>query len=70
MKEYGFDAKLWAAIRITAENEAEARKLLRERLDCANAVIGPNTAHPIICEVSLEDGDDATEIFEVDGEPQ
>lgn len=68
--EYAFDVKLIAAIRIKAEDEATARKLLREYLDAAESNFGHDRdGNPLLGEASL-DVDDASgpHLYEVDGE--
>jgi hypothetical protein len=66
MKEYAFDVKLFAAIRVKASSEGAARAMLVERLDCADANFGcwPN-GDPILAEASI-DGD--ADLYEIDGE--
>lgn len=68
MHEYLFDVKLFAAIRVTADTEAEARQMMRDCIDCATANLGawPN-GDPIICEVSLDEPEN-DELIEIDGE--
>lgn len=66
MREYAFDVKLFAFIRVRAADEAEARRMLAEAFDCADANFGawPN-GDPITAEASI-DGD--ADLMEVDGE--
>jgi hypothetical protein len=66
--EYAFDVKLFAAIRVKATSEAEARQMLKDHIDAADANLGawPN-GDPITCEVSLDDPEN-DELIEVDGE--
>ncbi len=66
--EYLFDVKLFAAIRVTATTEKEARAKLIAAIDCNTANLGawPDGA-PIICEVSLDNPDEDT-LVEIDGE--
>lgn len=66
MHEYAFDVKLWAAVRIKAESEKEARRILSSHLDCVEVNLGalPN-GDPLLAEASSE-GD--ADLFEVDGE--
>lgn len=71
MKEYFFDVKLFASIRVKAESEAAARATIADCIDCADANLGawPN-GDPILCEVSLDDNErDNMPLIEVDGEP-
>ncbi|MGV1944855.1 MULTISPECIES: hypothetical protein [unclassified Agrobacterium] len=67
MKEYLFDVKLFAAIRVKAENEAQARQMLNAAFDCAdcNAGAWPN-GDPITFEAS-QDEPENDELVEVDG---
>lgn len=67
---YLFDVDLKAAIRIDAESEAEARKLLCDALDCADAILGATAdGQGILGEVSAwyEDGQGPGPLVEVDG---
>lgn len=68
MHEFLFDVTLAASIRVKASSADEARRLLRDSIDCNTANLGswPN-GDPIICEVSCPD--EADEIVEIDGEP-
>lgn len=55
MKQYLFDVKLFAAVRVTANSEVEARQMLHTTLDYAEANLGcwPD-GKPILCEVSVD----------------
>ena len=66
MKEYAFDVKLLAAIRVKAADQATARAMLKEALDCADTNFGawPN-GDPIIGEASI---DGEPDLIEIDGE--
>lgn len=66
-KEFAFDVKLFATIRVRAKNVGTARRLLRENIDCASANFGawPN-GDPIIAEASIDD--DHPELIEIDGD--
>ena len=65
--EFAFDVKLFAAIRVKANTEAEARAILKAAIDCAEANLGAwPDGSPILCEVSLDDVDDGA-LYEVDG---
>jgi hypothetical protein len=66
--EYLFDVKLFASIRVRAESEDQARRMMREHIDAADANLGawPN-GDPILCEVSLDEPDNDA-LIEVDGE--
>lgn len=68
MREYLFDVKLFAAIRVKANSEAEARQMMMDAIDCNTANLGawPN-GDPIICEVSLDEPEN-DELVEIDGE--
>lgn len=67
MKNYLFDVKLCAAIRINANSEAEARATIADVLDAAscNAGAWPN-GDPILFEASI---DGVPSLVEIDGEP-
>ncbi|KAB0269043.1 hypothetical protein [Microvirga brassicacearum] len=75
MREFAFDLKINAAIRVRAATEADARGLLIAALDCADTNFGawPN-GDPITGEASLDfdpdcmDFIEAGQLFEVDGE--
>ena len=66
-REYLFDAKLLAAFRVKAPNEAEARRKVAEALDCADANLGMMGDEPLLAEVSL-DTDEELVLAEVDGQ--
>jgi hypothetical protein len=58
MKEFAFDIRLRAALRVQAATQAEAERMLSERLDCADATLGRwHDGSPIIAEVSLDEVD-------------
>lgn len=67
MKKYTFNVKLFADITVEASSEREARKMLRETIGGSSANLGawPN-GDPIVCDVSLDDGDQ-NELLEIDG---
>ena len=66
MADYLFDVKLFAAIRVTAESESEARENVRMNIDGATANLGCwDTGEPILAEVSI---DGEIELIEIDGE--
>lgn len=68
--EYAFDVKLFAAIRVRAETEAQARKVLEELLDCASVNFGAyDGGDPIVSEVALCTDDGPPFLYELDGEP-
>lgn len=53
-KSYLFDVTLKVALRVNASSEAEARKILEESLDCADANFGSfSDGSPILGEASL-----------------
>lgn len=64
-KEYAFDLKLAAALRVRAKSQAQAEDLVRQLLETANCNAGfwPN-GDPINFEASV---DGALSLFEVDG---
>ena len=66
MTEYAFDITLAGALRVEAESEEEARRILFEAIDCADCNLGawPN-GDPILAELSLR-GEPV--LYEVDGE--
>lgn len=67
-KEYAFDCKLIAALRVKAKSQKEAEVMLREVLDAASCNAGCwSDGSPVLFEVSL-DGEPS--LFEVDGEPE
>lgn len=67
MPKYLFDVKVFAAIRVTAVSESEARENIRTKIDGATANLGCwDTGEPILAEVSI-DGD--LDLIEIDGEP-
>jgi hypothetical protein len=63
MKRYTFDVKLFAALSIEAESEAEARATVKDLLDCAscNAGAWPN-GDPILFEASVDGDLDLVEV--------
>lgn len=67
LREYTFDVTMIAAIRVKATSQREARDMLREHVDGADANLGAwPDGTPILCEVSVE-GD--ADLAEVNGEP-
>lgn len=79
-KEYAFDVKLFACVRVRATSVAEAREAMhkviscidpsKEAIDDLNALSGMDTGVKIT-EVSIsEDGESENELpFEINGEP-
>lgn len=69
MTEFAFDVLLRASLRVTAETEKEARRILAEHLDAADCNGGrwPD-GDPILFEASLADDIAAPVLFEIDGE--
>jgi hypothetical protein len=66
-REYAFDLRLLASVRVVASSEETARAILRDTLDCATANFGAlPDGTPLTGEVG-QDGDAV--LFEVDGEP-
>jgi hypothetical protein len=65
-REYTFDMKLYASIRVEAASEEEAKRLIDAHMHCAESNFGawPN-GDPILGEVSIN-GEPA--LLEVDGE--
>jgi hypothetical protein len=63
--EFLFDVKLISALRIKAESEAEARRMLTEALNCAEVNYGSINGDPLVGEASL---DGELDLVEVDGE--
>jgi hypothetical protein len=69
MTEYAFDVKMFAAIRIDAESEEDARKVLNEVLDYID-VSYENAEHGNqVAGVSLSTDDEDPYLFEIDGDP-
>lgn len=65
-REYAFDVKLFAAVRVRAARLSDAIAMVRAALDCADANLGAwPSGDPIMAEVSLDDED--PELFEIDG---
>ena len=65
--EYAFDVKLVAAFRVTAPDEATARAILRDCLDCADSNFGAwPDGSPILAEATM---DAEADLYEIDGEP-
>lgn len=65
-REYTFDVKLFATIRVKADSEAQAKAMLREHLDAADANFGAwPDGNPILAEASM---DGTADLIEVDGE--
>lgn len=68
VREYAFDVKLMATIRVKASSEDEARALVRDHLDCADANLGAwPDGNPILAEASMDGEPDR---LEIDGELQ
>lgn len=66
LHEYAFDVKMFAAIRINAETEAEARLKLADALEaatCTTLIDGKVTEF----EASVDEGESVW-LFEIDGE--
>jgi hypothetical protein len=70
MKEFLFDVKMQAAIRVQAETEEEGRKMLGEALDCADGNVGswPN-GDPITCEISMAEDPQLAEASDIEPKP-
>ena len=73
MKEYAFELKLWAYLRLDADSEAEARDRLKAELgtpkDCI--VIGSSGGKRFLCfgSVSIEEDDADIELIDIEGQP-
>jgi hypothetical protein len=66
-REYAFDVRLFAAIRVRAKTEAEARALLAEHMTAADCNGGAwPDGSPITFEASVDD--DHPDLIEIDGE--
>lgn len=67
MGEYVFGVWLFSTIRVNADSEEQAHRLLREHINCADANFGawPN-GDPILAEASV--ADDHPELIEIDGD--
>lgn len=71
-REYAFDVVLRAAIRVKATSEAEAREMMHDVLDCADANFGSwPDGSPVLGEASLDTDAEGQglSLYEVDGEP-
>jgi len=69
MKDYGFDLKLDIALHIKAESYEDAKRILKEKLNCASANLGAfDNGDPILAEATLNDVITPDMLFEVDGE--
>lgn len=68
MNEYLFDVKLFASVRVQADTETEARRLLADALDAAdiNAGAWPN-GDPVVFEASQDGEPDLVEVEDIDG---
>lgn len=67
-REYAFDAKLWAVVRVTAKSEAAARRKMLQALDCFSVDYDANGV--VVTEASIEDeSGETSELIEIDGEP-
>jgi len=70
MKEFLFDMKMQAAIRVTAETETQARKMLDESMDCAEGNLGAwPDGSPILCEISMSEDPQLAEATDVEPQP-
>ncbi|KVU68952.1 hypothetical protein BGV52_15335 [Burkholderia ubonensis] len=63
--EFVFDVKLFATISFSAPDEATARRMLADALECADANLGEINGQTIVCEASM---DGEPDLVEVDGE--
>jgi len=64
-REYAFEVKLWAIVRVKAQGEERARQSLNEIVDRLE-VLG-SLDLPSITELTLSTGADDAFLFEVDG---
>jgi len=70
MNKYAFDLKLDVSLRVEAKSYAEAVKILREKLNCAEANFGAwDNGDPIEGEASLNYDPPKDDIYEVNGDP-
>jgi len=71
MKEFAFDVKLFAVVRIKAQNEKEARRKLayfEDEFDLF-ANLTDSTSEVVLTSASFDDnGAENAELFEIDGE--
>lgn len=65
--EYAFDVKLFAALRVKAHSEKEARELLAQALDCVTINCGAILGEPLIGEASIDE-EGEFDLYEIDGE--
>ena len=75
MKEYAFDAKLWAVVRVKAKSEKAARAAMEQVLDACDLspafLDGYNEAKKmrvVVTEASIGNDPSEAELFEIDGE--
>jgi hypothetical protein len=70
VRQFTFDVKLFATVSVQAKNEASARALLHQQLECAHVVFEPFTTTSIapqpVCAEAWADGD--PDLLEIDGE--
>lgn len=67
-REYAFDVKLFAIVRVKAASANEARATLRVTMDYINCDAGEwPDGSPIVFEASMDDGEDC--LIEIDGKP-
>ncbi len=78
MKEFAFDIKLAAVVRVCATDEKSARAILPVVLDCIDlseaTIDGINDGYGVadvkLTEASIsQDDEDGPQLFEVDGKP-
>jgi hypothetical protein len=67
MKNYLFDVKLFASVRIDAENEKAAREKLTTLFECASGTVYDTTLDEVITFEASADGQ--ADLIEVDEEP-
>ena len=70
MPNYLFDVKIFAAVRLSAPTDKEARAKLATLFDCAAVNAGELDGEPVTFEASLDDNEEENaELVEIDGEP-
>lgn len=64
-REYAFEVKLWAVVRVKSQDEEQARQSLNEIVD--RIEVPGSLDVPSVTEVTLSTGVDDAFLFEVDG---
>ena len=65
-KEFLFDVKLFASLRIKTKSGKEARAILGTLLDCASVNFGAIDGEPVVGEASMDGEADLMEVVEVE----